>query len=302
MPVTDLTGPGPVRDGAVPKDLPSGNVSSGALSSGLDVLDAPAAPAVPSLLRRAVTKATAPVLALVFVLVAWQLAAVSGLIPRLPSPAAVLAELAGQARGGTLLPALGRSLGRAASGFAASVLVGAPLGLLVYRIGAARTVLAPVLSAFQSLPAAALVPLAVVAFGESERAVYAVVLLGAVPSLAMGVVSAFDQVPVLLRRAGRTMGATGLLAVRHVLVPAALPGLIVALRQGWTFGWRALMTAELITATPLPGVGRILDAGKQQGSFALVLASVALILAIGVLVEAGVFRPVEKRVLRRRGL
>ncbi|MFC6065397.1 ABC transporter permease [Streptomyces ochraceiscleroticus] len=294
MPVTDL---GAVHDSPVSKDL-----SSGDLSAGLDVLDAPAAPAVPSLFHRALTRVTAPALAVVFVLVAWQLATASGLFTRLSSPTAVLDELIGQARGGTLLPALGRSLGRAASGFAASVLVGAPLGLLVYRVGAVRTVLAPALSAFQSLPAAALVPLAVVAFGESERAVYAVVLLGAVPSLAMGVVSAFDQVPVLLRRAGRTMGATGLLAVRHVLVPAALPGLIVALRQGWTFGWRALMTAELITATPLPGVGRILDAGKQQGSFALVLASVALILAIGVLVEAGVFRPVEKRVLRRRGL
>ncbi|TSB31526.1 ABC transporter permease [Streptomyces benahoarensis] len=289
MPVTDLS---PVRGEDVPPDF----------SSGADVLDSPTAPAVPTLFRRSVKRATAPVLAAVFVLSVWQLAALSGLFPRLPSPVAVLDELAKLLRDGILLPALGQSLGRAVTGFAAAVLLGVPLGLLVYRYGAVRTVLTPVLAAFQSLPAAALVPLAVVAFGESERSVYSVVLLGAVPSLSMGVVGALDQVPVLLRRAGRAMGATGLRAYRHVLVPAALPGLIATLRQGWTFGWRALMTAELITSTPLPGVGRILDTGKQEDSFALVMASVALILAIGVLVEAMVFRPVEKRVLYHRGL
>nr|WP_272922563.1 ABC transporter permease subunit [Streptomyces sp. SID5785] len=160
----------------------------------------------------------------------------------------------------------------------------------------------PVLSALQSLPAAALVPVAVVGLGESERAVYAVLLLGAVPSIAVGVANALDQVPPLLTRAAWSLGSGGLDRVLHVRGPAALPGIVAALRQGWTFGWRALMTAELVTSVPLPGVGRILDEGRQQDDLALVLAAVAVILTIGVAVEWLLFAPVERRVLAVRGL
>ncbi|NBM20882.1 ABC transporter permease subunit [Streptomyces sp. GC420] len=278
-----------------------GEDSVDGLSSGLDALESPAA--VPARRRRGLDgRSAAPFLALVCVLAVWQLTSGLGLLPALPAPAAVWGALAERWRDGTLLPALGNSAARTALGFGASVLVGAPLGLFVARYAVLRTIVAPVLSAFQALPAAALVPMAVIALGDSERAVYAVVLLGAVPSIAMGLLSAVDQIPPLLRRAGRTMGATGRLAVRKVLLPAALPGLIAALRQGWTFGWRALMTAELITATPLPGVGRILGAGKESGDAAVVLAAVALILAVGVLVESVVLAPLERRVLRDRGL
>ncbi|GAA1350689.1 ABC transporter permease [Streptomyces beijiangensis] len=203
---------------------------------------------------------------------------------------------------GSLVPALGHSLFRTVLGFTASVLLGSAIGLLIRRYAPVRRGLSPVLSAIQSLPAAGLVPLAVLVLSESEQAVYAVVLLGAVPSVAMGLVGALDQIPPLLLRAGRTMGATGWDSVRYVLLPASLPGIVHALRQGWTFGWRALMTAELITETPLPGIGEILNTGKQTDDTALTLAAVGVILAVGVVVESAIFTPVERRVLRTRGL
>ncbi|MFJ1717206.1 ABC transporter permease [Streptomyces sp. NPDC088260] len=206
---------------------------------------------------------------------------------------------------GVLLPAIGHSLLRCLYGFGASVLVGVPLGVLLTLQtpwGALRKVLRPVLAAVQSLPAAALVPVAVVALGENEAAVYTVVLLGAAPSIAVGVAGALDQVPPLLTRAAWSLGSGGLHRVLHVRVPAAMPGITAALKQGWTFGWRALMTAELITSVPLPGVGRILDEGKQHDDPALVLAAVTVILTIGVTVECLLFAPLERRVLTTRGL
>ncbi|MBL0801658.1 ABC transporter permease subunit [Streptomyces albidoflavus] len=203
---------------------------------------------------------------------------------------------------GSLAPALLHSLGRCLLGFVCAVAIGAPLGLLLHRFTLARLTTAPALSAVQSLPAAALVPVAVLCLGPSDTAVLGVVLLGAVPSVAVGVLGALDQVPPLLVRAGRTMGATGARSVRYVLLPAALPGVVAAVRQGWTFGWRALMTAELISGTALTGVGGLLDAGRRSGSLSQVLAATALILAVGVAVEVLAFRPVERRVLRSRGL
>lgn len=271
------------------------------MASGLDALETSAVPA-PSAARRLLGRAAPPLAALALVLLAWQAVYALGWSATLPPPSAVSRQLADAWSGGTLLPAVGHSLLRCLLGFSLAAALGVPLGLLLTRVAPLRAVLRPILTALQSLPAAGLVPVAVIALGNSEGAVYAVVLLGAVPSIAVTVAATVDQLPPLLLRAGKSMGATGLRGTALVLVPAALPGFISALRQGWTFGWRALMTAELITATPLPGIGQMLAAGQAAESMSLVLASVALILVIGVLVESALFRPVEHRVLARRGL
>lgn len=291
-----LTGPGAGPHALAPAD------DGREMASGLDALESPDTGAARAASRRVFAKVVPPLLALSLVLVCWQLAHGLSLSATLPSPGQVAGDLADAWSEGTLLPAVGHSLLRCLIGFGASVAVGLPLGLVLARVGPLRTVLQPILSSVQSLPAAALVPVAVIALGPSEGAVYTVVLLGAVPSVAVGVLSAVDQVPPLLLRAGTSMGAGGLRGAAHVLVPAALPGFVAALRQGWTFGWRALMTAELITATPLPGVGRMLADGNDRGDLSLVLAAVVLILAVGVLVEAALFSPVERRVLHHRGL
>lgn len=278
------------------------------LTEGLDRLDSAPVPlpAPGGKARRLATRlrgaVAAPALSALALLLLWQGAYGLGLSAALPSPAAVATSLGDARRDGVLWPALGHSLLRTVAGFAVSVVLGTLLGLLIHRVRAVRGALAPGLSALQSLPAAGLVPLGVIFFGESEKAVYAVVLLGAVPSVALGVAGALGQIPPLLLRAGRSMGATGPSLVRHILLPAALPGLVAALRQGWTFGWRALMTAELITATPLPGVGRLLNSGKEHDDTALVLAAVLLVLTVGIAMESALFTPVERRVLRARGL
>ncbi|UGY94247.1 ABC transporter permease [Streptomyces gobiensis] len=282
------------------KDTPQAADDSQEMASGLDALEtqAPAKDAG----RRMLAKAAPPLLAIAVVLALWQLAHTLQWSGTLPAPAAVGAELAAASSDGTLLPALGHSILRCLIGFGASAAIGIPLGVLLTRLSALRTLFGPILSSIQSLPAAALVPIAIIALGPSEGAVYAVVLLGAVPSIAVGVAAGIDQVPPLLLRAGHSMGATGSRGALHVLLPAALPSLISALRQGWTFGWRALMTAELITATPLPGIGRMLAEGNAAQSMSQVLAAVALILAVGVLVESALFTPLERRVLHSRGL
>ncbi|GAA2449939.1 ABC transporter permease [Streptomyces macrosporus] len=300
MPATD-TEDSRRTSGQDPRETGNRADGSDEVASGLDALESPDS-TTGAASRRALAKIAPPLAALALVLALWQTAYALDWSATLPAPSAVRDELTGAWSDGTLLPALGHSLLRCLVGFAASVAIGVPLGLVLTRLAPLRTVLGPILSAVQSLPAAALVPVAVIALGNSEGAVYAVVLLGAVPSIAVGVTAAVDQVPPLLLRAGRSMGASGLRGAVHVLVPAALPGFVAALRQGWTFGWRALMTAELITATPLPGIGRMLDAGRQGGEMSLVLASVVLILAVGVAVESLLFSPVERRVLHSRGL
>ena len=71
-------------------------------------------------------------------------------------------------------------------------------------------------------------------------------MLGAAPSIANGLISGVDQIPPMLLRAGRVLGARGLALYRHVILPAALPSFVGGLKQGWAFAWRSLMAGELL--------------------------------------------------------
>ncbi|MFI5530446.1 ABC transporter permease [Kitasatospora sp. NPDC051853] len=279
--------------------------SSADVGAGLDALDAVVTTRTPLLvtLRQ---KALPPVIAIALVLAVWQAAFSLELTDsyKLPSPGMVwdaLADLWGQ---GTLFSIIWTSLWRGLSGFVAAVIIGTPIGLLVAQLKPVRAAIGPILSGLQSLPSVAWVPAAVIWLGVNNSTMYAVILLGAVPSVANGLVAGIDQVPPILLRAGRTMGASGLVQARHILLPGALPGYLAGLKQGWAFSWRSLMAAELIAASPELGIGlgRYLENQREFADMSGVLLGIILILIVGVAIDLLFFSPLERRVLRNRGL
>ena len=96
------------------------------------------------------------------------------------------------------------------------------------------------------MPSIAWFPLAILLFKLSEEAILFVVVIGAAPSVANGLISGIDHIPPLWLRAGRVLGAKGLSAYRHVVLPAALPEFVSGLKQGWAFAWRSLLAGELL--------------------------------------------------------
>ncbi|MFN2568063.1 MAG: ABC transporter permease, partial [Candidatus Dormibacteria bacterium] len=185
-----------------------------------------------------------------------------------------------------------------------ALLVGTPLGLVVARVRMVRLAIGSLISALQSLPSVTWVPLGIVWFGLSEATILFVVVMGALPSIAGGLVSAVDTIPPGLLRTGAAMGAGRWQMYRHVILPAALPGYIAAVKQAWAFSWRSLMAAELITFSPelRLGLGQLLDSGRQLNDMSLVVTSIVLILAVGVAVDVLALGPLHRRVLRVRGL
>jgi NitT/TauT family transport system permease protein len=138
---------------------------------------------------------------------------------------------------------------------------------------------------------------------------FGISLLVAVPlGLAMAnirvVRRAIGQVPPILPRVGKVLGAGRLATVRHILLPAALPGFLGGLKQGWAFSWRSLMAAELIATSPDlgEGLGQVLHNGMSLSDQSLVFFAIFLIFLVGVGIELAVFRPLERSVLRARGL
>ena len=296
---TELAGTAKPAGSAEPAD------TLATVEAGLDALDATTDHEVSRLIR-ILRSAYPPILAIALILAVWQALYLAKIWPdwKLPGPSEVFTSLKETFSGGDAWTAVGHSVEHGAVGFAASLVIGTPLGLLVGRFKPVRAGVGPILSGLQSLPSVAWVPPALMFFGPQPSMLYAVVLLGAVPSIAVGVVSGLDQVPPMYLRVGRNLGARGLASVRYVLLPAALPGYLAGLRQGWAFAWRSLLAAEIIVQSAQLGhsLGFLLKNAQDSNDMAGAFAAIMLILAVGVTVNQVLFVPLERRVLKARGL
>jgi NitT/TauT family transport system permease protein len=234
-------------------------------------------------------------------IVVWAVVAVVVDSSSLPSPLEVWRAFLDGLRAGTIQEAAAKTLIRLAFSFAVAIAVGTAIGVGLALNEFARRSVRPLIVALQIAPPIAWLPLAVVWFGLSERAVVFVAFVGAFPSVTLGTMSAFRQVPPLLRRAGMTLGAQGWELYRSVIFPAALPGYVAGLQQAWGFAWKSLMAGELIvTGVRATGLGHLL--AENQNDVPALLAAVAVIVVIGTAVDYLVFNQLDRRIRTRRGL
>ncbi|MGC4852946.1 ABC transporter permease [Micromonospora sp. DT4] len=242
--------------------------------------------------------------ALAIAILAWQVVVWSGWKPpySLPGPLVVGRELVTQAEGPQLWEGLLTTLRRAAVGYVFSVAVGLLLGLAVARSTVLRAAIGSMITALQTMPSIAWFPLAILLFELSEKAIFFVVVLGAAPSIANGVISGVDYVPPLLLRAGRNLGARGLNLYRYVIAPAALPAIVAGLKQGWAFSWRSLMAGELIVVgISQTSLGAQLTYSRELSDAPWLLSTMIVILVLGLVVDAA-FGAADKAIRRRWGV
>jgi NitT/TauT family transport system permease protein len=243
--------------------------------------------------------------AIAVVLVLWQLVALSGWRPAylLPPPADALAELAAVIADGSLAAALAVTLQRAAIGFGIAIGVGLAIGIAVSRWRLLRCAIGALVTGLQTMPSIAWFPLAILLFGLTDTAITFVVVLGAAPAIANGLIAGIDQVPPILLRAGRVLGARGLGAYRHVVLPAALPSFVGGLKQGWAFAWRSLMAGELLVIIGRqPSIGARLQFARELSDAAGLIAMMLVVLTVGIVVDIVLFGSLERQVRARWGL
>ncbi|PKI91524.1 sulfate ABC transporter permease [Actinomycetales bacterium SN12] len=275
------------------------------LSSGLDRLQSESAQTAPRW-RGIIAKALPPIALLLVLLAVWQLY-ITVAAPRpdkAPSPAAVLTALGDAWESGRLQQAVLTSLERGGLGFLIAIAIGTPLGLALAEWKLLRRAAGPLISGLTVLPSVAWVPAAIIWFGLTDATAYFVILMGAIPSIVNGLLSGIDQVPPQLRRVGTVLGASRWQLATAVVLPASLPGYVAGLKQGWAFSWRSLMAAEIITMGGSMGfgLGTLLNQSRELADLASVLGTIILILAIGIVIELVFFGPLERRMLRNRGL
>jgi NitT/TauT family transport system permease protein len=221
----------------------------------------------------------------------------------LPGPAPVLTDFFKSIRSGTLVSAAAVTLRRAAYGYAIAVVVGAVLGAIVARNRVLRVATGSLITGLQTMPTIAWFPFAILLFGLSETAIMFVVVLGAGPAIANGVISGVDHIPPILLRAGRVLGARGLASYRHVILPASLPGFVSGLKQGWAFAWRSLMAGELIVIiAKRQSLGVKLQYARENSDAVGLLATMVAVLLVGMLVDGMVFGRLDHAIRKRWGL
>jgi NitT/TauT family transport system permease protein len=242
----------------------------------------------------------AAVLAIAF----WQLVVWSGFRPDyvLPSPLTVAQELIERAQSPDLWQAITTTIRRAAIGFALSVVVGTTVGLAVARVRVLRAAVGSLITGLQTMPSIAWFPLTILLFGFTEQAILFVVVLGAAPSVANGLISGIDDLSPQLLRAAHVLGARGVTLYTSIVMPAVLPTYLAGLKQGWAFAWRSLMAGELLVIiAKQPSLGNDLTFAREFANAPRLIAVMIVILIVGMIVDA-IFSAIANGVRRRRGL
>src|SRR2546428_11499615 len=210
-----------------------------------------------------------------------------------PTPWGVLEALTGGFKDHSFWIAIGVSMKRMLLGYSLSVILGMVLGLGVGSNKFLEETVGGLLVSLQSLPSICWLPLAVLWFGLTEKAILFVVVMGSLLSVTIAMEDGRKHMPKIYGMAGRNLGARGFALFWHVLLPASLPYVISGLKQGWAFAWRSLISGEMIFVSL--GLGQLLMMGRDLNDMSLVIAVMILIIAIGYIVCRLLLEKIERQ-------
>ena len=217
-------------------------------------------------------------------------------------PFDVWAYLKASALDGTLLEASWVTMRRLLLGYFIGIGIGLPLGMLVARFRFMEDTLGVMALGLQTLPSVCWVPIALMAFGQTEAAMLFVVVMGTVWSVIIATDNGVRNVPPIYARAARTMGAKPFYTLLFVTFPASAPFVVSGMKQGWAFAWRSLMAAEIfVTILTGFGLGQLLDYGRNLHAMDQVIGVMLVIVVIGLLADKILFSPWERMLHRRWG-
>lgn len=157
---------------------------------------------------------------------------------------------------------------------------------------------------FNPLPSIALLPLSLIWFGLGNTSIIFVLIHAVLWAVALNTHAGFMAVSPTLRMVGQNYGLSKIAYVGRILIPAAFPSILTGLKIGWAFAWRTLIAAELVfgTSSGSGGLGWFIFENKNQLLIAEVFAGLLTVMLLGLFVENGIFRALERRTVRRWGM
>jgi len=218
----------------------------------------------------------------------------------LPSPWETLVTVPPMIRRGILDDYVVASLSRMALAGLLGMAIGVPLGLVLGSNRYVAIAFAPFLNFFQALSGIAWIPLILVWFGFSERTIQVVILYTVVFPVAFNTMLGVRTVPMQLANALRVLGAGRLRLIRDIWIPGALPSILLGIRLGMAYGWRALIAGEMVVGAG--GIGFLLFQARSFHQTDRIMAGMILIGLLWTLIDLGFLRPVERVTVERWGM
>jgi sulfonate transport system permease protein len=247
--------------------------------------------------RRGRLRGLAPWLVPVAILVAWEIAARAGWLSVriLPEPWAVAVACWELLRSGQLVQDVAISTGRALGGLAIGGGLGLVLGLLTGTFRVAETLLDTTLQMVRNVPPLALIPLVILWFGIDESAKLFLVAIGVFFPIYLNTYHGIRSVDAGLVEMARSYGLAGWPLYREVILPGALPSILVGLRYSLGLMWVLLIVAETISAQS--GIGYMTMNAREFLQTDIVLVGILLYALLGKVADL-VARALERSCLR----
>ncbi len=242
-------------------------------------------------------RGVAPWIVPLLVIAGWEAASRSGWLSTriLPEPFAVAQAFWNLLKSGELLHDVAISTGRAVAGLAIGGGLGLVLGLLTGTFRTAETLLDTTLQMVRNVPPLALIPLVILWFGIDESAKLFLVAIGVFFPIYLNTYHGIKSVDAGLIEMARSYGLRGWPLYREVILPGALPSILVGLRFSLGLMWVLLIVAETISAQS--GIGYMTMNAREFLQTDVVLVGVLLYALLGKLADL-VARGLERRFLR----
>jgi len=244
-------------------------------------------------------------LVLIALLAVWQTyVALSHVSPLLVgSPVDVAKQLWADIANGKIPAATLHTLETLLTGLAIGATIGFALASLAVFSSVGRDLLAVLTAVLNPLPAIAILPLAIIWFGLSDRSIVFIVTLATIWPVAINTDTGFRTISATTQMVAKNLGLRGPRLVIDVLLPAAMPYILTGLKTAWAFGWRTVVAAELVfgVAGSQGGLGWYINTARYYLQTSQIFAGLVVISVLGIVVE-GVFSAIEARTVVRWGM
>jgi NitT/TauT family transport system permease protein len=242
--------------------------------------------------RQRIESIVLPVLAGAVFLVLWAYAVKWSGTKVFPSPLGVVKGLGELKRRGILLPYIRDSMFRVGAGYSLALLLGVPFGLFLGLSRKAGIIFNPLIQVLRPISPLAWIPISIVLFGIGNEATIFLVFLASFFPIVLSASGAVQSVPPIYLRAGQNFGLSSAATIRRVLLPAALPQILVGLRVALGVAWLVVVAAEMIAVDS--GLGYLVIDSRNAGNrYDLVVCAMLLIGGIGLVLDI-LMRRVER--------
>ena len=161
-----------------------------------------------------------------------------------------------------------------------------------------------IVSVFDLLPGVALLPILMITIGANETSILILVIHSVVWPMSRNILDGFRMIPRIYVEAGENIGLSKMGLIFGVYIPASFAGILSGFKVGWARAWRGLISAEMIFgAARTAGIGVFINNARTVWiDYPSVYAALILIIAVGVIMEYGVFRIIENKTIRKWGM